>query len=462
MWFVLNHLLGEKNGKKTGKKLNIVAMLVEKRDKKIIWFRNNLRTHDAAFWNHIQDTDEVIAIYCFEPEWMQPTPYGWKKMEAFRAQFLLETITDLKYNLEKSGISFYFFQDSVVNVLQQVYDVFPFQTIITQLEWTSEEVKLEQKVKNILTNVNWVFTTDQFLIEPNNLPFAIENLPDVFTTYRKKVEEKWDVKEVVIKPSTHFETISLPFSNSIFTLEKLGYSRKQLDNRTAFPCKGGESEALRHLKKYIWEHQQIVTYKETRNELVGIQYSTKFSPWLANGSLSAKMIYHEVKKFEHQVVKNDSTYWVLFELLWRDYFKCISLKYGNKIFQIHGILNRKYRWNSDEKVLDNWINGNTKYDFVNANMLELKHTGWMSNRGRQNVASYFAKEMEQDWRIGASYFEAYLIDYDVHSNYGNWNYLAGVGKDPRNIKFNVELQANNYDGYHVYRNLWLTKKTVQP
>mgnify|MGYP001951331995 CR=1 FL=1 len=94
---------------------------------------------------------------------------------------------------------------------------------------------------------------------------------------------------------------------------------------------------------------------------------------------------------------------------------------------------------------------------VNANMIELKETGWMSNRGRQNVASYFAKELLQDWRIGAAYFESMLLDYDVHSNYGNWMYVAGVGNDPRDRKFNTKLQAKRYDENYKYRKLWLEK-----
>lgn len=436
-------------------------MHVEKGNKKIIWFRNNLRTHDAAFWNHIQESDEVIAIYCLEPEWLQETSFGWKKMEGFRAKFLLETIADLQQSLAKSGISFYFFQESASTILPQIHSVFPFETIITQHEWTSEEVQVEEKIRKELPDVKWIATYDQFLIDPNDLPFAIENLPDVFTTYRKKVEQKWSVKPIVLKPKTVWKPIGLPFNTIIPKIEGLGYKPIFVDERTAFPCKGGETEALSHLKKYIWEYRQISTYKETRNELIGIQYSTKFSPWLANGSLSAKTIYWEIRKFEEEVLENDSTYWVLFELLWRDFFKCVSLKYGNQLFHLGGILNRKYDWKVNEGVLSDWINGITKYDFVNANMLELKYTGWMSNRGRQNVGSYFAKEMEQDWRIGASYFEAYLIDYDVHSNYGNWNYLAGVGNDPRDRKFNIELQSKNYDEFHVFRNLWLTKKTVE-
>jgi len=151
--------------------------------------------------------------------------------------------------------------------------------------------------------------------------------------------------------------------------------------------------------------------------LIGTDFSSKFSPWLANGSLSAKHIYYQVKHFEQEHYKNQSTYWLIFELIWRDYFKYISLKHGNKIFKQDGILEKDYQWSNNQSKIEEWINGRTNQDFVNANMIELKKTGWMSNRGRQNVASYFAKELQLDWRIGASYFESLLIDYDVHSNF---------------------------------------------
>ena len=79
----------------------------------------------------------------------------------------------------------------------------------------------------------------------------------------------------------------------------------------------------------------------------------------------------------------------------------------------------------------------------------------MSNRGRQNVASYWSKHLQQDWRIGASYFEAMLLDYDVHSNWGNWMYNSGVGNDPRNRTFNTQRQAERYDPNKNFQNLWL-------
>ena len=168
-------------------------------------------------------------------------------------------------------------------------------------------------------------------------------------------------------------------------------------------------------------------------------------------------IYEQVKKFEQKICKNQDTYWLIFELLWRDYFKYISLKYRDKIFMQGGILQKKYTWDNNQKVFHSWINGTTKEPFVNANMLELKFSGWMSNRGRQNVASYLAKDLQIDWRLGAVYFEAMLLDYDVHSNYGNWMYVAGVGNDPRDRKFNVRLQSERYDPSGKYQNIWLQK-----
>ncbi len=134
------------------------------------------------------------------------------------------------------------------------------------------------------------------------------------------------------------------------------------------------------------------------------------------------------------------------------------MKNGNSIFKIGGILDKKYDWKTNQSAIKNWINGSTEEPFVNANMIELQQTGWMSNRGRQNVGSYFAKELLLDWRIGAAYFEAMLIDYDVHSNYGNWMYVSGVGNDPRDRKFSIKLQASNYDGQSKFQKLWLQQQ----
>jgi len=180
---------------------------------------------------------------------------------------------------------------------------------------------------------------------------------------------------------------------------------------------------------------------------------------LALGCLSPKKIYHEIKRYEEQFGANDSTYWLVFELMWRDYFRLVMEKHPKNFFMQNGIQNN-VKWNLKHSVLDleNWKNGKTQNDFVNANMLELKYTGFMSNRGRQNVASYLIHDLKLDWRLGAAYFEEMLIDYDVSSNWCNWAYIAGVGNDPRNGRaFNLDKQVKTYDPESKYRKLWLEK-----
>ncbi|MBO9668480.1 MAG: hypothetical protein J7501_16910, partial [Bdellovibrio sp.] len=156
---------------------------------------------------------------------------------------------------------------------------------------------------------------------------------------------------------------------------------------------------------------------------------SKFSPWLANGSLSPRLIYSEVKKYEGERAVNDSTYWMTFELLWRDYFKFHALKYGPFLFRLEGLSESAQRPLDErlqQELFKSWKSGNTGTDFIDANMKEINETGFMSNKGRQAVARYLTQTLRVDWRWGARYFEEMLIDYDAASNWGNWNYVASL------------------------------------
>ena len=424
----------------------------------LIWFRNNLRTQDnSSLKKAIDNHKKVIAIFFFDPKNFKKEIFGFKKTEKFRAKFLIETITDLKENLAKLNITLLTYFDAPENKISFLVDEFSVDAIYTQKEWTTEEVETNNLIKSTLDeSINFIEDYDQFLYHPETVSKNFEKIPNVFTGFRKKLE-----KYVEILPEINISKVApdnlVEDSTTIPTLQELGFTDFETHRNAAFPFKGGETEALKRLDHYFFETKKVGFYKQTRNGLIGIDYSTKFSAWLANGSLSAKTIYYKIKEYEQEFGSNQSTYWVIFELIWRDYFKYISLKYDAKIFKIGGILEKNYEWNTNEEVVQKWINGETKDDFVNANMIELKETGWMSNRGRQNVASYFAKEMLLDWRIGAAYFESLLLDYDVHSNYGNWMYVAGVGNDPRDRKFNTQLQAERYDSNHKFRNIWLEK-----
>jgi deoxyribodipyrimidine photo-lyase len=198
--------------------------------------------------------------------------------------------------------------------------------------------------------------------------------------------------------------------------------------------------------------------------MLGLDYSSKFSPWLANGCISPRYIYEEIKKYEHERTANESTYWLVFELIWRDYFRFVAMKFGNKIFQKYGLKPESYvktqtttAINKTERnIFEKWRLGETGVPLIDANMKELLATGYMSNRGRQNVASFLVKDLQIDWRWGAAWFESQLIDYDVCSNWGNWLYVAGVGNDPReNRYFNILKQATNYASKGEYVKHWL-------
>lgn len=422
----------------------------------LVWFRNDLRVSDnSVLAEAIKNHKSVIACYCFDPRHYEVSSFGFKKAEKYRAQFLIETVENLKSNLNPLNIELFVFTKSPEAIIHKLVEKHNINSIYLQKEWTSEETRVLEHVKSTISNhVKFREFYDQFLFHPEDITMSFDDIPKVFTVFRKKVEKYSHVR--ISEENHSVEKIeSLENVTHIPNLEDLGFETFERHPKSAFPFKGGETYALDRLNDYFFETKRLGFYKKTRNGLIGKDFSSKFSPWLANGSISARTIYWNVKKFEENHVKNQSTYWLIFELIWRDYFKYVSLKHQNDIFKIGGILNKDYDWTSNELQVQKWIDGETRSSFVNANMIELKKTGWMSNRGRQNVASFFAKELLLDWRIGAAYFESLLIDYDVHSNYGNWMYVAGVGNDPRDRKFNVDLQAERYDDNGKYRRLWL-------
>jgi deoxyribodipyrimidine photo-lyase len=366
-------------------------------------------------------------------------------------------LQELQENLAALNISLLIYLQKPKDILPSLIDEYDINQVYLQKEWTTDEVKeLSQVKKQCSLEINFIESYDQFLFHPSDIPYSeVSNIPNIFTTFRKKCEKYSKIRPALSIPEAKGPENLLKEKTPVPDLHSLGFKPFDPHPHTGFPFKGGEDSALERIQEYFWDTRKLAFYKRTRNGLLGRDYSSKLSAWLANGSISARTVYWAIKEFENNVIKNQDTYWLIFELIWRDYFKYVSMKHGNKIFQLGGILNRTYEWEESESIKNSWIRGTTKEPFVNANMIELAKTGWMSNRGRQNVASYWAKELNQDWRIGARYFESLLIDYDVHSNWGNWMYNSGVGNDPRDRKFNIKRQAELYDPAARYQNLWL-------
>jgi|AntRauMFilla1563_2_1112583.scaffolds.fasta_scaffold00313_7 deoxyribodipyrimidine photo-lyase len=434
----------------------------------LVWFRNDLRTHDhQALVEASRQYQRVVGIYVLDPAFIhgKTRSFDFPKVGAYRLQFILESLTDLRTNLRNLGSELYIRVGDSVQEISKLAKQFDASAVFAHEEITDEEISLDGLLEQQLNqqNIGLYLYWGSTLYHPDDIPFSQDDIPLVFTNYRKTIEKKSNVRGVLFKPVFPHKILEEEWDKEDFpTLSSLSIKEPTTDNRSAFPFTGGESAALTHLHNYCFESQQITTYKQTRNGLIGKEYSTKFSPWLAIGAISPRRIYHTIKDFEQQHIANDSTYWVIFELIWRDFFRFTFWRYENILFQHQGLLPKHAEKPStfvDEAKLQGWKNGNTGIPFIDANMRELKATGFMSNRGRQNVASYLIHVLHCDWRWGAEWFESQLLDYDPCSNWGNWAYVAGVGNDPRVRYFNAIKQANDYDKQGKYVKLWIPDLT---
>ena len=420
----------------------------------LVWFRNNLRIEDnISLSKAINNSDNIFGFINIDPKNFLLTKYGFKKTEKYRAKFLLETISDLKSQLDTLNISLIITHKDFDKSINEMINKYEITNIYTQTEWTRDELKEESFIPD---EINLIKDFDQFLFSPNDVKGLYDNIPRGFSNFRKKCEKYLSVNDILSIPNSLNPDNKILVDYSIPTLSDLGFEDFDVHKDSVFRFKGGETNAKDRIKNYFFDTRNVSRYKLTRNGLIGEDYSSKFSPWIANGSVSVKYIFKLLKEYETKVEKNDSTYWLYFELIWRDFFKYVSMQHKDKFFNKDGIYGKDKEWSDDKDVLLKWINGETDEPFINANMIELSNTGFMSNRGRQNVANYLTKELKIDWRIGAEYFESMLIDYDVHSNYGNWLYNAGIGNDSMPFrKFNPKLQSERYDPDKSYEKTWL-------
>ena len=420
----------------------------------LVWFRNNMRVEDNnSLIKAINNSENVIGFINIDPKNFLSTKYGFKKTEKYRVKFLLETISDLKSQLDKLNISLIITHKDFGQSINEIINQFEVTSIYTQTEWTRDELKEESFIPE---EINLIKDFDQFLFSPNDVRSLYDNIPRGFSNFRKKCEKYLSVNDTLSIPKSLNSDNKISIDYPIPSLSDLGFKDFEVHKDSVFRFKGGETNAKNRIRNYFFETRNVSKYKLTRNGLIGEDYSSKFSPWLANGSVSVKYIFKLLKEYEKEVEKNNSTYWLYFELIWRDFFKYVSMQHKDKFFNKDGIYGEDKEWSDDQDILLNWINGKTNEPFVNANMIELSQTGFMSNRGRQNVSNYLTKELKIDWRIGAEYFESMLIDYDVHSNYGNWLYNAGIGNDSMPFrKFNPKLQSERYDPDKLYEKIWL-------
>ncbi|RLM89627.1 DASH family cryptochrome [Halobellus sp. Atlit-38R] len=454
-------------------------------DTAIAWFRRDLRTHDNEALAAAAAADRVLPVYCVDPRTHGVQPYGgadsfpYEKLGTRRARFRRESLDALRDRLRGLGSDLLVRRGRPEVVLPNLADAVDADVVtFHDLPGPDERsvraaVTAALRERGVTPRRFWGRTLHHIA----DLPAPYTAISDTYTKFRKSVEADAIVRETYPRPSlppvpagddpgvdadaVRPDSISdvgvagnSPGSSD--AEPGAGADADEIAERAVHPFPGGEDAALDRLTSYIWEGDHLREYRETRNGLVGPDYSSKFSPWLNEGCLSPRRIYEEVKRYERERVSNDSTYWLLFELRWRDFFQFQLAKHGAQFFAPGGLRRRDdVDWRWDEQEFERWRTGQTGIPFVDANVRELNATGYLSNRGRQNVASFLVNDLTIDWRRGAAYFETQLLDYDPASNYGNWAYIAGVGNDSRQRAFDVLAQAHQYDPKAEYVARWI-------
>ena len=463
----------------------------------IFWFRSDLRVGDnLALAEACASAARLLLVYCHDPAADAPTRWGFARRGPHRRAFLEAALDDLDAALRARGSALLELNGAPGEVLPALARAVGTDAVVCEaIAAPAEEDELAAlRAAGLRVRTVW----QSSLLDPAALPFAPARLPKVFTAFRQAVESAG-----LQPPAPLPAAQTLPPWPDLATGAEAAHRlracrRSYKDEASAFPCRsggsresggaardadaeaahrlracrrsytveqasfpwwrsdfaGGEGAALAHLARYF-ASDRPQHYKATRNGLSGIDFSSKFSLWLAQGALSPRVAFAALRRHEAAQGVSEGSYWLWFELLWRDYFRFLHLQHGRRLYRARGLNAAAPPPAHDPAAFVAWCEGRTGHAFIDAGMRELAATGWLSNRMRQVVASYLIHDLGCDWRAGAAWFEAQLVDYDVYSNQGNWLYIAGRGTDPRGgRRFDPDRQAATYDADGAYRTRW--------
>ncbi|MCL7463069.1 DASH family cryptochrome [Pseudomonas sp. NW5] len=421
----------------------------------IYWFRNDLRLSDnPALSRACRDAEHLLPVYVHAAD--EPTAWGFSRVGAARRHFTAQALEDLDAQLRERGSRLLELVGDPVEVLGALAAELGCTRLISEeIPAPEEQAAVEAlRAAGLTVETHW----QSSLLHPGDLPFACAQLPENFSAFRNRIERAEVLPAAPLPAPASLPP--LPEAVHDISSQRPAVEAWAADARSSFPFTqpafhGGERAALAHVQRYF-ASDLPVHYKATRNGLSGTDYSSKFSPWLASGALSPRSIYDALCDHEQARGASDGSYWLWFELLWRDYFRFLHVQHGRRLYRSTGLARQAVRPpRHTAAAFARWCEGKTGEPLVDAGMRELAATGYLSNRLRQIVASYLIHDLQGDWRAGAAWFEAQLIDYDVCSNQGNWLYIAGRGTDPRGgRRFNPQKQAADYDGDGAFRRLW--------
>lgn len=405
--------------------------------KSLVWFRRDLRLNDNAALSYAtQNSDEVYGVFVFDTNILKKL----KDKRDHRIYFIHKTLELMNEKLSKQNAGLYIVYGDPIEEIPKLAKELEVDSVCCNRDYESYAKKRDSKVRQSLDKQNIEFHDfkDQVIFESDEVRTKDGTFYKVFTPYSRV----WLKKMESVEDSISERPINLKSFNykkikgrtQSLSLKDIGF--EETEEKRKYSADGHKrlNEFLEHVDRYGKER-----------DLPAIDGTSKLSPYLRFGNLSVRELIRKLGKIDSEGKKT----W-LNELIWRDFY--------SGFLDVHNEIEKesyKYsnvKWQKDQKLLKAWKNGNTGVPIVDAGMRQLNETGWMHNRVRMIVGSYLTKIMLIDWLEGEKYFAEKLIDYDLASNNGGWQWCASTGTDsvPYFRIFNPASQAKKFDAEGKY------------
>ncbi|MBT8181218.1 MAG: DNA photolyase family protein [Eudoraea sp.] len=399
----------------------------------IFWFRRDLRLHDnAGLYHALKANHPVLPIFIFDTEILQSLPEN-----DARVSFIYDSLQELRKRLQEqyqSSIGIYYGNPlDIFKILIVEYDI---QSVYTNSDYEPYARKRDGEISQTLKLSNIEFKTfkDQVIYEKNEVVKDNNEPYVVYTPYMRKWKQKFHSDEPVML----YDSESL-----------LNRMHKKTDLPNLALVEIGFNRSDIKVPAYEISKSLLNSYEKTRNFPAIEKGTSKLGPHLRFGTVSTRQIVLKALNIKNETFLN--------ELIWREFFMQILWHFPHTVHKAFKPKYDRIPWRNNESDFDKWKNGETGYPLVDAGMRELNSTGFMHNRVRMLVASFLCKHLLIDWRWGEAYFALKLLDFELSSNVGNWQWAAGSGVDaaPYFRIFNPITQVDKFDKQKEYINKWV-------
>jgi deoxyribodipyrimidine photo-lyase len=393
----------------------------------IFWFRRDLRLEDnVGLFQALQSQYPVIPLFIFDEAILDSLP----KNDA-RVSFIHDSLSKINVQLQEIGSSLLVKKGKTHEVWKQLIQEFDVKEVFFNKDYEPYAIQRDLVVCEVLeANKTIPFSfKDQVIFEEKEITKA-DGLPyTVYTPYKNKWLEKYKSMAPVPEYDATEKFSNFYKNNFTFpTLEQIGFEKSSI-------------KVIPHNLK------NVATYHETR-DFPALNTTTYLSPHLRFGTVS-------IRKLVNWAVRKNDVF--LSELIWREFFMQILFSFPKVITHNFKSAYDGIQWRNNEDDFKRWCSGTTGYPMVDAGMRELNQTGYMHNRVRMVVASFLCKHLLINWQWGEGYFAEKLLDYELASNVGNWQWAAGTGCDaaPYFRVFNPEIQLQKFDEKGIYIRKWI-------